>query len=229
MTTQQPNGTRQDGTGQRYHVLVKKLTRRFEKAAKFRSKRYDLFVRCIKPRKGETILDVGSDTGEFLETFVGRDYNVIALDINPKALIKLKEKYPHIETVQGDATQLPFPDKSFDIVISNSVIEHLSHPEKTAKMASEIRRVAKRYFVQTPYKYFPIDPHFLLPYFSMWPHKIKLFLSDRFPVGHYKRGGIRHDNPILLSARQFAALFPDATIIKEKCLFLTKSLIAVKE
>lgn len=64
----------------------------------------------------------------------------------------------------GDGRDLSaFEDGSFDVVFSNSVIEHLGQHEDQRRMAREIQRVGKRYFIQTPNKSFPIEPHFLFP------------------------------------------------------------------
>ena len=69
----------------------------------------------------------------------------------------------------GDATDLsPFKDKSFDIVHSNSVIEHLYNFENQKKMASEIMRVGQKHIVQTPNKYFFLEPHLsYFPFFNL--------------------------------------------------------------
>ncbi len=72
--------------------------------------------------------------------------------------------------MQADGTQLPFGDREFDIAFSNSVIEHVP-PELQAAFAAEVSRVADRYFVQTPNRYFPIEPHYQLPLFQFLPRQ----------------------------------------------------------
>ena len=59
-----------------------------------------------------------------------------------------------------------FKDKSFDAVFSNSVIEHVGTFEDQKMMANEVIRVTNFYFIQTPNLYFPIEPHFLVPFFQ---------------------------------------------------------------
>lgn len=65
--------------------------------------------------------------------------------------------------VRADATVgLPFSDDEFDLVYCSSVIEHVAPGDRKA-FAAEIRRVGRRWFVQTPARAFPIEPHSLLP------------------------------------------------------------------
>ena len=65
--------------------------------------------------------------------------------------------------VQADATErLPFADGEFDLAYCNSVIEHVP-PARRPAFAAELRRVARGWYVQTPARSFPIEPHSLLP------------------------------------------------------------------
>ncbi len=122
--------------------------------------------------------------------------------------------------ILADARSLPFEDGQFDIAYSNSVIEHID-PDGWANYAAEVRRVAGRYFVQTPNRYFPLEPHVLLPLFQFLPHWLKVRLW-RFGAS---RGEFEDIN--LLSRKQLLRLFPDATVVRERFGPLTKSLIAV--
>jgi hypothetical protein len=140
--------------------------------------------------------------------------------------------------VAADGCQLPFGNQSFDIVFSNSVIEHVGSPEAQARFANEIQRVARRYWVQTPNRWFPLEPHLLTPFLHYLPRAWQAPLArhwtvwdaverpapDRreFYIEHYLRD-IR-----LLAASDMAKLFPGANIRRERSLGLTKSLIAVK-
>jgi SAM-dependent methyltransferase len=78
----------------------------------------------------------------------------------------LKPEYPG-PFVQADAAAgLPFADDEFDLVYCSSVIEHVA-PARRRAFATELRRVGRGYYVQTPAFSFPIEPHSLLP-FAHW-------------------------------------------------------------
>ena len=134
----------------------------------------------------------------------------------------------------GDACDLSrFSPGDFDIVFSNSVIEHVGNASMRERMAAEIRRLSDIYFVQTPNKYFPIEPHFLFPFFQFLPLAIRCWLLQHMRLGWIAR---RRDHDVamktvaevdLLGEREFAGLFPDATIKRER-LLVTKSLMAIK-
>jgi ubiquinone/menaquinone biosynthesis C-methylase UbiE len=138
--------------------------------------------------------------------------------------------------VLGDGASLPFADQSFDLVFSNSVIEHVGSRDEQARFAAEIARVGKQYWVQTPNRYFPIEHHLWTPFvhwlprrwqatvtrrFSVWQMFARVTPAQReFYVSHYL------DSIRLLSASDLRDLFPGATIIRERFLGWTKSLIA---
>jgi hypothetical protein len=134
----------------------------------------------------------------------------------------------------GDARAMPqFAAKSFDVVFSNSVIEHVGDYANQRRMADEIRRVGQRYFVQTPNKRFPIEPHFLVPWFQYLPTGTRSWLLSRFDVGWYRRMPDRAaaraeiESIQLLTRKRFSDLFPGATIRDEKFVGLTKSFVAI--
>ena len=139
--------------------------------------------------------------------------------------------HPDYKCLIGDARDLArFDDDEFDVVFSNSVIEHLGDYKEQRKMAQEIQRVGQRYFVQTPNRYFPIEPHFLFPFFQFLPIKIKVWLLTHFNMGWYPKMSQEEArdlavNTQLLSRQQFLALFPQANLYEEKVVGLTKSFI----
>ncbi len=126
-------------------------------------------------------------------------------------------------------------DNSFDLVHSNSVIEHVGDWRRMQAFAKTVRRLAPRYYVQTPYYWFPIEPHFRVPFFQMLPEPIQVRALLWFSLGFGGRRETVSDAVMgaqsahLLDRMQFAALFPDAKIIPERFGPLTKSLMAVRD
>lgn len=117
----------------------------------------------MEGNKTITILDVGGT--EFF--WVNRGYDKkLNVQITLLNLTKFETHYPNMISVKGDACNLSeFKDNEFDLVFSNSVIEHLYTQENQIRMAEEVQRVGKNFYIQMPYKYFFVEPHYLLPYF----------------------------------------------------------------
>jgi hypothetical protein len=135
----------------------------------------------------------------------------------------------------GDARDLScFADSSFDLVHSNSTIEHVGLWRDQCRMADEVRRLAPRYFVQTPNYWFPIEPHLRTPFIHWLPQPWRAAIVRRRACGYHPRaesyGEARDilDDARLLDAKAMAALFPDAVIEHERFAGLTKSLIAIR-
>ena len=139
----------------------------------FREKRFSFFLKKFnKIQKPVTILDIGGKINFWENRGIAGNTNFEITLIN---IEKEKSQYSNIKTKMGDATDLsPFNDKSFEIVHSNSVIEHLYNFNNQSKMASEIVRVGKKHIVQTPNKYFFIEPHYLLPFFNIVPEIMRV-------------------------------------------------------
>ncbi len=179
-----------------------------------------------KPRK---ILDIGGEE-IFWERmqFAGDKHNKITL-LN---LSKVEVHYGNLESVAGDARDLSkFDDGEFDIVFSNSVIEHLNSYEDQKKMAMDVQRIGKRYFIQTPNFYFPFEPHFLFPFFQFFPLWFKVLLIRHFSLGWIEQTpntdqAVKIANSIrLLRKHELRELFPNATIHEEKIFLFPYSFI----
>ena len=201
--------------------------------AKFRAKRLksfeDLFFKTFKNQGEIRILDVGG-TDYFWKN--SRIPNLPGVTITLLNLHLEQSSHPNILACQGDATDMkPFENKSFDLVFSNSVIEHLYTLESQQKMADEIQRVGKHYFIQTPYKYFPIEAHYALPFAQFLPKSLVFFILTTTRLSRLKRWEPKAaqqylDEIRLLDESEMRSLFPQAKILKEKALGLTKSLTA---
>lgn len=134
----------------------------------------------------------------------------------------------------GDARNLcSFPDKSFDLAHSNSVIEHVGRWSDMSAMATETRRVAHCHFVQTPYWGFPVEPHNRTPIFHWLPEQVRYRLVTQFQLGFWGKATDVDEamsyvqSAALLDRGQFGALFPSSTIYSEVFWGITKSLVAI--
>jgi len=131
---------------------------------------------------------------------------------------------------RGDARDMRrYQDGEFDVVFSNSVIEHVGDYADQRRMAAEVRRVGKRYFVQTPNKHFPLEPHFLFPFYQFLPLQVRAWLIGHFNLGWRKRASSpqqaleQASSVRLLTRSELGRLFPGGTILDEKLWGLTKS------
>jgi SAM-dependent methyltransferase len=123
-------------------------------AQRARARRHARFLELVAPTAEMRIVDVGC--GAIGLRGLAPELSVTGVDRVPRP------GYPG-PFVQADATErLPFADGEFDLAYCNSVIEHVAAARRPA-FAAELRRVARGWYVQTPARSFPIEPHSLLP------------------------------------------------------------------
>jgi hypothetical protein len=195
-------------------------------SARFRRRRFAWFVEELRITPADRILDLGGDEAAWLSTPY-RDRVTVA-NIAPAPA---RTALPY---VQADACDLGavFDTGAFDVVFSNSVIEHVGDPARQRRFADEVRRVGRKYWVQTPYRHFPIEPHFLFPLFQYLPPGGQRWVGLRWKYSHLRRHGedvlAELQRLRLLDRTDLRAAFPDATLLSERVLGLTKSLIAYR-
>lgn len=202
-------------------------------SARSRKKRFEFFNEfCIRlnipfPVR---ILDLGGSDYHWKNSgFAGNENFRITL-VNTE--IQDISEMDNFTFLEKDVTDLNlFKDGEFDIVYSNSLIEHINSDELQKKLADDIRRIGKHYFVQTPNYYFPVEPHFLFPFFQFLPLSIKTELIMNYDLGWYKKQQDKKsaielaESVKLLKKKELKKLFPDGNIYQEKYLFLNKSFI----
>ena len=211
----------------------KSLSARFRRA---RARRIEDLIETIFSVRGEVrIIDLGGDPSYWSRLF-DRDFlesrQVSVTLVNPAAFVS---DDPMFKCVKGDACSLPeFGDHAFDMVHSNSVVEHVGDWPRMEAFAAEIRRLASVYYVQTPYYWFPYEPHYssLFFHWSPEPLRARALLKRRhgFSERCHDMGEAMREvqEARLLDKQQFRFLFPDAEHIDEKAAGLTKSLIAIR-
>jgi hypothetical protein len=208
---------------------------------KFRSRRFVRIQRLIETILSERgkaeILDLGGR-----ETYwqIGQDF----IEANRKklrfTLVNLEketvEDHALFESLTGDATDPNLlAGRIFDLVHSNSVVEHVGDFPDMKRFAENTKRLAPRYYVQTPNYWFPYEPHFRFPGFQYLPQAVRIGMIQRFSLGFFPRiqdpaaarDIIRHHH--LVNTRQMRELFDDARIIHEKFYGLNKSIIAIRD
>lgn len=195
----------------------------------FRQKRMALFKNHLQQlKKPIKILDVGGYEDFWVNAGLA---NVSGIHITILNLEMRKSNYTNFEIIKGDGTNLSdFKNNSFDIGFSNSVIEHLYSREQQKKMAEEIVRVGRYHYVQTPNKYFFIEPHYLLPYFQFTPKNFRYFILTKTKLSRFKKWSHKEaqqylDEILLLSKKDMIALFPSSKLTKEKFMGMTKSFV----
>ena len=215
-------------------------------SSRARRKRARVFIDCLKPIQSDKILDLGGGDGSHIQAICNWTENITVADASVADLDKAEKK--GFSTVLLDGVRsLPFSEKSFDIVFCNSVIEHVTGDkervrtwadgrafEKQAEtlqehFASEIDRVAKAYFVQTPYRHFPIESHTWTPIvLESFPRSIRLRVHRFLRDSRWWPRSVTNVDWRLLTIRDMKRMFPAADIVTERSFGLVKSLIAVK-
>ena len=202
----------------------------------FRAKRFafikSLLDNLTKGGKKIKILDIGGTENYWNSMGLNLGNNIEIVLLN---LYKIEVKGAGFSSIKGDACHLEgMEDKSFDFVFSNSVIEHLFSIENQNKMANEVMRVGKNYYIQTPNKFFPIEPHWVFPFFQFLPFGLKVFLTQNFSLGHIPKAKSKQEaidlvNEVnLLSKKELEILFSQSKLYIEKFMGFHKSYAVYK-
>jgi ubiquinone/menaquinone biosynthesis C-methylase UbiE len=197
---------------------------------KFRENRFKTFTALLaKVDAGDSIkiLDIGGTEiyWERMKFIDNKNIHITLLNLE-----EVPTKKENFTSIKGNACDLSdYADNTFDIVYSNSVIEHLFTLENQKKMADEARRVGKYYYIQTPNYYFPIEPHWLCPFYQFLPFGVRVFLTKNFNLGHHSKAATKADaikrveEVKLLSEKKMKKLFPDGKVLRERFFGLVKS------
>jgi hypothetical protein len=187
-------------------VILADLAGRISLAS--RRKKFRLFMNAFDPDPGTTVVDVGvadsgfgegggaSATHNFLEAMYPWRGQITAVGLGE--LPNFHRAFPDVTSVRADGLDLPFADNEFDIAFSNAVVEHVGSEEAQRTFIGEVCRVARRVYVTTPNRWFPVDVHTLLPVVHWLPEEPRNSFLHRL--------GNEGIHP--LSPRRFRARFP---------------------
>jgi len=197
-----------------------------------RRRKWNLFLREMKPQPEEKILDIGFSEEEYSATdnFLEKNYpyldQVTALSVDEAKIFK--KSYPQVNTVTYDGKKFPFPDNTFDICWSNAVIEHVGDKEKQVLFLKEIYRVGKKAFITTPNRFFPVEIHTRVPALhwflsKKWFDGFLVLIGKKWATGDYMN---------LLSLNELKCLLRgaginDYKIVKNRLLFFALDFVII--
>jgi len=212
--------------------LVWKLTEKI--TLKSRQRKYELLISLMKPKPGETILDIGVShhfgrVTNYLELWYPHREQITALTNDEEKKFKnFREQFPEVKLVFGDGKNLDFPDNNFGIVFCNAVVEHVGTDEEQKRFIHELIRVGRRAFITTPNYYFPMEAHTLVPFVHYLPRTMRFWIYRKLGRGFWADLNCLN----LSTPKKFLSLFPpgkQVRLFKQSILGIPHSLIAVVE
>lgn len=215
--------------------MIRRLRSRFVEGPgslgeRYRARRWDLLKENFPDIESMSVIDLGGRAGMWQRAPVRPAHVHIVNLQDPPA-----EVPDWMRVDQGDACALSGEvlGTKYDLVFSNSVLEHVGGHAQRARFADAVHVLSARHWVQTPYRYFPIEPHWLFPGFQFLPLALRTEVSRRWPLVHFppasKEANVSRVLGVeLVSKTEMRAYFPGSVLLSEKTLALTKSLIAVK-
>lgn len=138
------------------------------------------------------LLDLGTGSGHIADEFAKQSKRVVSVDVTDERQVK-----GSYEFLVVDSAVLPFPDASFDVVVSNHVVEHIADQKTHLHELMRVLRPGGVAYLATPNKLWLRDPHYRLPFISWLPRGLsQRYLTmfkpektwDIFPMSHF---GIR--------------------------------------
>ncbi|MDR7309254.1 hypothetical protein J2S40_000312 [Nocardioides luteus] len=202
--------------------------------AALRLRRWEMFTALFPDIADMKVLDVGGTAESWLRAPV-RPGHVVVLNLNDPG--DCDEGW--LTPVTGDACtartalERAAAPMAYDLVFSNSLLEHVGGHAQRVRLAAEIQQAAPLHWVQTPYRYFPVEPHWLFPGMQFLPMALRARVAERWPLVHTlpaSRAEAMADVQWteLIGMTEMHAYFPESRILRERVLGMTKSMIAVR-
>jgi SAM-dependent methyltransferase len=153
-------------------------------------------------RPGDRVLDVGAGFGRHVYECARQGAHAVALDYAADevattrntlgAMVAAGEISPESSpgVLRGDATRLPFPDATFDVVITSEVLEHITDDTAAIREMARVLRPGGRFAASVP---------------ARWPETINWRLSDEYHAPAAVGGHVRIYSQVELTAKLRAA------------------------
>ena len=194
------------------HPLIK-LKSHF--SYKARKKIFSLFMELIKPGPDTSVIDLGvtpdnsqKDSNFFEKLYPYKD-KIIAAGIEDASF--LASEFPGVKFMKIEAAgRLPFNDNEFDVLFCSAVLEHVGQREKQAEFIGECARIAKRFFITTPDRRFPIEFHTILPLIHWLPQALHQQILRRLGMDFWSHT----ENLNLLTPAELSRMMPDCKMVK---------------
>jgi SAM-dependent methyltransferase len=200
-----------------------KLLQPFSKI--MRKGRMELFVTIMKPNSAMKILDLGGQPD--IWDFIQFPLNITCLNL-PGVTINDYQSHHQITYIEGDACDMNyFQPGDFDLVFSNSVIEHVGEYEKRLQFAREVLRLSNRYWIQTPSKYFPIEAHCGMPFWWFYPQPLRSYFLRKW-AAKVPAWTEMVASTSVVSSQELKSILPNCKIIREWWFLFPKSSIAYR-
>lgn len=194
-------------------------------SARLRSRRWKLFRASFPELDEMHVLDLGGSP-QFWRPLVDHPATVTTVNLTAS---EADEQW--ITHVVADAC-CDMGLGEFDLVFSNSLIEHVGGHYRRQQLAHLIASSGRCYWVQTPYRYFPVEPHFVVPAMQFMPLNIRTAIASRWHAGPQRRSTIDAEQMVqsieLIGIRQLHGYFRDGQIIVERVAGLPKSIVALR-
>jgi len=208
VTRQSPSPSADGLQESRFHDLGRRLPIAAQLSLKVRRRMFDRFVELMAPTAESTILDLGvtaesaSPEANYFEQLYPYKNRIVAAGVEDAS--HLERSYQGLVFTRiRPHERLPFADGEFDIVFSNAVVEHAGSRPQQRAFVDEALRVARRFFITTPNRWFPIEMHTALPLVHYLPAALNRRLLSA--LGH--QFWASEDRLNLLDARSLRGLF----------------------
>ncbi|WP_310527832.1 hypothetical protein [Nocardioides sp.] len=201
--------------------------------ARMRAERWSLVKRSFPDMAGLSVLDLGGTVEAWVRAPV-RPAQVTVLNLFEPGVSEVDWLRP----VTGDACraraelEAAGAPLSYDVVFSNSLLEHVGGHAQRVALAAEVHALASRHWVQTPYRYFPLEPHWLFPGLQFLPMGVRARLAASWPLAHSRpESSAEAMSEVqwteLVGVAELRAYFPTSRIHRERVAGVTKSLVAI--